>query len=300
MNTQPTVRGKPSVSGKEVAVSGRILKTAKLRHEWCDFIEVPVKAIAELKGRRPVADLFTFVGEIGDQPLAGPYLVESVSVAVLPIVSYKKWFENIGFKTRNKIRKAEKSGVEFRVAALDAKFARGVEEIYNESPIRQGRKFFHYGQTAAEIESELQSFADRSVLVGAYYQEELIGFMKLFYGRDVLRTIHIIAKMSHREKCAMDGLIAKAVELCDQKGLHHLHYGSWTDGGIGAFREKHGFERREVPRYSVLLTWRGRIIFRLKLHRPMRDRFPKRIVAATIGLRARWNSYRFRSVADTK
>lgn len=269
---------------------------AKLRHEWCDFFEDPPASIQKLRQSATI-DVFTFISEIGTESAAYPYQKENTGMAVLTIKNYEHWWtEVLDFKVRNKVRKSAKSGVELRMVSLNDDFVRGVESIYNESPIRQGRKFFHYGKGFDAIKEELSSFSDRTCLVGAYFQGELIGFMKLFEGKDVLRTIHIIAKLSHREKPVMDGLIAKAVELCEQKKIQHLHYGSWTDGGVGVFRVKHGFVQMDVPRYYVPLNWRGGLMLKLNLHRPMRNRLPKSWVEFMLKVRTKWNS--FKHVSD--
>jgi len=281
------------IANKEMSVAGRVFRTARLRHEWCDFLEDSSGAIQQLQRGRAVADLFTFVQDIGDEP-ALPFHMEPTGLAVLPVTTFEKWWDDIGFKARNKVRKVQKCGVELRVAGLDADFAKGVEAIYNETPVRQGRKFFHYGQTAAEIQEELSSFLDCCIFVGAYHQAELVGFMKLLPRKHVLRTIHIIAKLSHRDKCVMDALIGKAVEICDQRKIGNLHYGSWADGGIGDFRTKHGFMRVEVPRYFVPLTLRGRLMLKLKLHHPVRERLPKSWIAPLQGLRTKLNLLKYR------
>src|SRR5438105_12129543 len=41
--------------------------------------------------------------------------------------------------------------------------ARGIWEIYNETPIRQGRKFFNYGKTLDTVRREASTFLDCSV-----------------------------------------------------------------------------------------------------------------------------------------
>lgn len=281
------------IADKEISVSGKCIRIAKLRHEWCDFLDDPEAFIHALRSGSRTAALFTFVPEIEDRNDALPFHKEITSIAVLPVSTFEKWWDEIGFKTRNKARKAEKSGVVLRIVQLDDAFAQGVESIYNETKVKQGRKFYHYGKKAAEIKAELSSFSDRSTLVGAYFKDELVGFMKLFEGRNVLRTVHIIAAMKHREKCVMDALIAKGVELCSQRGIHHLQYGSWTDGGVGVFREKHGFQRMDVPRYFVPLSMMGRIILMLNLHRPMRERLPKSWTKQLVLVRAKWNAWKF-------
>lgn len=278
------------IEGKELSIKGRLVRTARLRHEWCDFLNEPAVAAAELKSNHQ-ADLFTFVTEIGDTR-SYPFRHESAKMAVLPVKSYDDWWQVIGKKKRNQIRKAQKNGVELRIVPLDKYFARAVETLYNECPVRQGRKFYHYGQSAADIEQELSSFIGRSLLVGAYVHDRMVGFMKLFRGERALRIVHILALLCERDKCVMDALIGKAVELSVELHYGFLHYGSWTDSGIGAFRTKHGFECMEVPRYFAPLNWRGQLILSLNLHRSIRDQLPKKVVEALVALRGRWNSLR--------
>jgi hypothetical protein len=293
----------PVIDNKEIAISGRILRTAKLRHEMCDFLEDPPATIRKLRDGPRVADLFTFVPEIYSNHPVYPFHKEAIGLSVLTITGYKTWWERLDFRVRNKIRKAQKTGVELRMVQLTDDFAQGVERIYNESPVRQGKKFWHFGKNASAIKEELSSFLDRSFLVGAFYKGGLIGFMKLFHGENVLRTVHIIAKLKHRDKPVMDALIAKAVELCEQNRVGHLQYGSWAEGGVGAFRVKHGFERVDVPRYFAPLGSRGELMLKLNLHRPIREHVPEGWRVLLRGLRGRWTSFRYRSdkrVANVK
>lgn len=287
-----------SAETKEIVVRGRLLKTAALRHEWCDFLEYAPRDIERMIDQGLRADLFTFVDDIGTNPDGYDYHHEPFSVAALPVTTFEKWWDDIGFKPRNKIRKAQKSGVDVRVVDLSDEFAQGVEAIYNESPVRQGRKFYHYGKRSSAIKEELRSFIDRSILVGAYFNGELIGFMKLFPGANALRTIHIIAKLSHREKCAMDILISKAVELCAERKLSYVQYGSWTDGGVGAFRGKHGFERLDVRRYYIPITLKGQLLLQLQFHRSIRDRIPTDVLAPLVRLRNRWTALRYKHAVE--
>ena len=290
MNKRKTV----IIADKEIAVTGKFFRTARLRHEWCDFLDDVPASIQQMQRSPQIADLFTFAQDICDEPVTYPFYKESASLAVLRTTTYQQWWDDMGFKARNKVRKGQKSGVELRVAQLNDDFAKGVEGIYNETPVKQGRRFHHYGKKAPEIKKELSGFLDRCFLVGAYYQDELVGFMKLFHRKNVLRTVLIIAKMAHRDKCVMDALIAKAVELCDQNGVGYLHYGSWCEGGVGDFRAKHGFQRVEVPQYFVPLTMLGRLMLKLKLHRPIRNRLPESVARPLIDLRAKLNSIRYR------
>jgi hypothetical protein len=283
------------VAGTEVKVSGRFFKLGELRHEWFEFLSDPTPMIRALREHRSGVDLLSFLGDTAHGSGKYSFYSETASAAVLTVTSFDAWCRGLDFKVRNKIRKAEKSGVELRVATLDDDFARGVEQIYNESPVRQGMRFWHYGKSAAAIKQDLSSFPDRTSLIGAYFRQELIGFMKLFEGNDVLRTVHIIAKLSHRDKPVQDALIAKAVGICEKKSIHHLHYGNWSSGGLGAFKIKHGFERVEVPRYFVPITYRGTVMLKLNLHRRVVDQLPPRLREQLVALRARWNSSRHSS-----
>jgi len=48
-------------------------------------------------------------------------------------------------KTRNIVRKAEKSGIKIEIVEQNEKLAEGIWKIYNETTIREKRAFPHYG-----------------------------------------------------------------------------------------------------------------------------------------------------------
>ena len=275
----------------ELIVSGRVLKIAKLRHEWFEYLDDPVAFVKEVKSAR-VADILTFLQEAHVEHPKFPYQSEPAGASVLTFKNFDDWWKNLNFKARNKARKAQKSGVELRPAKLDDDFVRGVEIIYNESPLRQGRKFPHYGKSFATIKNDLSSFPECTFFIGAYHHDRLIGFVKLFEGDKILRTVHIIATFADRDKCVMDALIAKAVEVTSQKNIFHLHYGDWDHRGLGAFRMKFGFEQHDCPRYFVPLNLRGELALKTGLHRPLRERIPKDWKDRLVGARNKWNSWR--------
>jgi len=219
----------------ELNVSGRILKIAKLRHEWFEYLAAPAAFIPEVRQAR-VADILTFLQEAHVERPRFPYPSEPAGASMVTFKSFDDWWNGLHFKARNKARKVQKTGVELRPAKLDDEFVRGVKKIYDEEPLRQGRKFTHFGKSLAQIREDLSSFPECTFFIGAYFQNELIGFMKLFEGDRILRTVHIIATFEHRDKCVMDALIAKGVELASAKGIHHFHYGDWAYRGLGVFR----------------------------------------------------------------
>lgn len=293
-------KAEPVVDGTQIAIAGRFLRTARLRHEWFEFPEEPLALIKGFHDGRPIADLFTFIQEGPDGVPKYPFYNEPDGASILTIGTFDAWWKKLDFKVRNKIRKAQKIGVELRLTSLDDDLVRGVKSIYDESPLRQGRKFWHYGKSLDVIKNDLSSFPERTCFVGAYHRDELIGFMKLYEGNNILRTVHIIAKLSQRDKPVQDALIAKAVEICEQKHVAHLHYGAWSKGGLGTFKIKHGFMRVDSPRYFVPLTCRGRLMLRFGLHHRIQDLMPEKWMERLLAVRGKWNLLRYGSVVELR
>ena len=66
-----------------------------------------------------------------------------------------------------------------REAAYDDEFVRGMTEIFNEAPIRQGRRFWHYGKDFETVKQQFSRYLFREEMIGAYYGGEMIGFIML-------------------------------------------------------------------------------------------------------------------------
>ena len=286
------------IDNTEISVTGTFFRIAKLRHEWFEFLNEPASLAKKMKKNKPVPDLLTFLQEAHRPRPEFPFYHETASASVLTIKSFDDWWDDLHFKARNKARKAQKAGVEIHETELNEAFVSGVEKIYNESPLRQGRKFTHYGKNFLTIKNDLSSFPDKTFFIGAYFRGELIGFMKLFEGNEILRTVHIIATLAHRDKCVMDALIAHAVKICDQKNIAHLHYGDWASRGLGVFRVKYNFQRHDCPRYFIPLTARGKFVLQLRLHRPLSERLPQSWKDRLVSVRNYWNALRYGASAN--
>src|SRR5690349_20178041 len=130
-----------------ISIQGRFFRTGSLRDEPYEYVTEPQAVIAKLKRDAIRADLFTFIQPVPDTTPKYPFRFEYDQLAVLPISTYKHWFdEEIGFKARNKVRKAEKAGAKIRRMEMDDDCIRGIMGIYNESPLIQGRHNWHYGK----------------------------------------------------------------------------------------------------------------------------------------------------------
>ena len=99
----------------------------------------------------------------------------------------------------------------------------------------------------------------------------------------------ILDKTDHRDKAPMNGMIAKAVEICAARRIPTLVYCMWRRGGHGEFQESTGFERFPIPEYFVPLTSKGAIALRLGLHKGVRGLIPEKVMARLlVQLRAKW------------
>ncbi len=279
----------------EIVIAGKFVKVVKLRNEWYDFVEDPAEFISALKKSNANADLFTFLQEPDELQPKYPFYLEYDSVSVVPISTYENWLKKqINDKTRNMIRKAAKAGVELRPVELDANFIEGVVGIYNESPVRQGKRFWHYGMNALGVRAHLNTFAERSHFVGAFHGGELIGFFKLTRNKNSASLMQIISKVAHRDKAPNNALLAKAVEMCAESEIPYLQYGIWSHGGLGDYKRRHGFVAFDVPRYYIALSAIGRVVLGRGLHRGLAKLIPETFRNRLLSLREKWYSYRYR------
>ncbi len=300
IQTVETVRGRVvvvrSVDNHPITISGRVPRIATVRDEQFECITSPESFIEKLKAERVAADVFTFMQELADSTPRYPYHVESDTQAVVPVTTYDHWWKKqINDKSRNMVRKAQKNGVELKVVEFDDALVAGIVDIYGETPIRQGKAFWHYGKDFDTIKREHRTFLERSQFVGAYYKGELIGFAKLVHSRNVASLMQIISKIGHRDKAPSNALIAKSIEICAEGGIQYLHYGVWSKGGLGAFKTSHAFVPHEVPRYYVPLTLRGRLALGAGLHHKWSEILPEGWIQRLAPLRQRWNSVRYRA-----
>lgn len=282
------------IANHAVTVTGRFLRVARLRDEYYDRVSDPATFIRALNSsNQPDGDLFTFLQTVADPEPRHSYHLEYESAAVLPLTTYDHWWKKqVNDKTRNMVRKGGKVGVEIREVAFTDQLVEGIVRIYNESPLRQGRRFRHYGKPLEQIRDEHSSFLDRSEFFGAFFQGELIGFIKLVHGDGVSNLMQIISMMAHRDKAPTNGLLAKAVERCTERRVPLLHYGAWSRRSMGDFKKHHAFIRLEVPRYYVPLTATGALALRMGFHRDLVDRIPESWLDQMAEWRTRWNYFR--------
>jgi hypothetical protein len=286
------------IDGKALTITGRISRVARLRDEYHDFVDNPGEFLASLTSHRQFCgNLLTFIQRVPDRIPQFSYHLEWDAAAVLPLSNYQNWWKKqINDKTRNMVRKAQKAGIEIRLVQFSDELMEGISRIYNETPIRQGRSFKHYGKPFATIKREHATFLERSEFFGAYHKDDLIGFIKLVHGDRVSSLMQIISMVAHRDKAPTNALVAKAVECCTSKDIPFLHYGTWSRRSMGEFKKHHAFERFEIPRYYVPLNRLGRVLLQSGLHHPFIDRVPENWLDQLAVWRSKWNSFRYRDL----
>ena len=276
------------IAGQTYALSRGLATVVQLEDDWYDDVRDPDAVIAALKQSPIRPDLFTFWQRLPETDRRFDFRTEWVSVATLPVTTFDHWWnKQIKPETRNLVRKAQKKGVEVREASYDDDFVLGMTEIFNESPVRQGRRFWHYGKDFATVKRQFSRHLFREILIGAYHGNELIGFMMLGNAGRYAVVGQIVSKIRHRDKSPNNALLARAVEVCEQRGLPHLVYAYWGDGPLIDFKRHNGFEEARLPRYWVALTRRGQLVLQAGLHRGWKALLPPTVKSRLKTVRSR-------------
>jgi hypothetical protein len=302
-----SVRGKAievpavEIDGQTIIVKGRWIKIATVQHEeWLETeLKNPVACISGIKARmsgRLRPDIFTFTQKLpATEPKYG-YACEFDSVAVARTSDFKEWWQGLPQETRKNVRRSQKRGVTVSIRPLDDALIRDLVRLNNESPVVQGRPNVHFGKSADEVSEDQSSFLDRSAFICAFCGDELVGYMKLVFRGNVGSILHILSKPSHQDKRPANAMIAKAVELCENKGVPFLVYGRFNygkkrDNPLREFKVRNGFHEILIPRFFVPLTMWGEFCMKAKLHRGIIGILPHRIITFGIGMRSRWYEF---------
>jgi len=290
------------VAGKDIRIAGQFLRIARLEGEGYLFLEDhPEGLIDALRecGRR--IDVFTFTQKVPDIRPKYDYPMEWDNCAAIQLSTFDHWWtQQIRAEARNRARQAGKHGVVTREVPFDAALVKGIWGIYNETPIRGGRRFPHYGEDLQTVYEEEATYLDRSCFIGAFLGEALIGFVKLTADDTGTQAnlMNILSMIKHRDKAPTNALIAHSVRFCADHKIAYLVYQRFSYGGkradgIAKFKEVNGFQKFDLPRYYVPLTDFGRLALRLGLHHGWKDRMPENLATRLRDLRSMWYSRRF-------
>jgi hypothetical protein len=283
------------VQGRRVITTGRWLRIAAIHDEELveeEPVPDPEAFLRSLRRARLKCDIFTFAQRLPETAPRFKYCMEWDNYAVIPITTLADWEKRVASDVRKALRRARREGVEVRLSKLDDAFVAGICDIYNESPVRQGKPFWQYHKDFETVRRENSTYPERSAVLGAYYNNELIGFIKMVFVGNQARTFQVIGKKKYFDKKPVNALIAKAVEICELTGTSYLIYGSFmhnqTENSLTQFKRRNGFEQLLLPRYYLPLTLKGKIALRLGLHHGMTALIPKPALRLLLKLRAAW------------
>jgi glycosyltransferase involved in cell wall biosynthesis len=301
-HTEIRIRGKevsvPSaqIGGRRVITTGKWLSVASVHDEQLvegDPVADPQSFVLRLKEAGLKADIFTFTQKLPDAAPKHTYHLEWDNFAVIPITTFSDWWENrVEPSVRRAVRKAAKTGVVVRLADLDDEFVKGIAAINNETPVRQGRDFWHFQKSLEAVKRENSTYSERNIFLGAYHQGELVGYMRMTCTDGVASVIQLLSMIKHSDKRPTNALIAKAIEVCERMGFSHLVYCNYIyndpNSSLTEFKRRNAFEQVLLPRYYIPLTVKGEIAVRLGLHRGLKKRIPKLLTTRLLKIRNSW------------
>ena len=291
MRRVPSIR----VCNRNVIFTGRCIKVARVHDEpflQGEAVPNPELFIEQLSRsvRRP--DIFVFAQRFTEPEPKYKYPMEWNSFAVAPVTTYEDWLQTQAKRdVRENVRRAAREGVVVKTCEYNDEFAWHIKKLYDDTPVRQGRPFWHYQKSFDKVKKENGTYADRSEYIGAFFEQELIGFMKMVYVGDYAKTMQVIAKDRYFHKRPANAMIAKAIEVCAQKGIKYFNYGVYEypgnkENSLTKFKARHGLLRFNFPRYYVPLTLKGKIYVALGLHRGFKRLIPTRILVLLLKIRS--------------
>jgi hypothetical protein len=295
------------IDGRRVFATGLWLKTAAIPEEELiegDTVSDPEAFVSRLMRTGLNADLFTFAQRVPHTAPKHPLYIDWEDAAVIPITTFTQWWkERTEYSIRKAVNRARKLGVITKVIDFTDEFAAAISTIYNETPVRQGKAFWHYKKDAQTVKHELATYLDRSMFIGAYYESELIGSMKLTFVGSTATIMQILSSKKHFEKRPNNALIAKAVEMCEANSKSHLVYGNFIyfdpNSTLTEFKRRNGFEPMPLPRYYVPLTGVGKMALKLRIHRGVAGRLPKPVLSYLLKLRGHWYVRKLKAIERT-
>lgn len=249
---------------------GKLFKTAWILEDLYVDVNDPELLIKCMKEAGLKADIFTFFERFPEAKPKFDYYTEWEAYSILPVTTYDDWYQNqIRKSTRHSVRAAVKKGVVTRITDFNDDLVKGIMDIYDETPIRQGKPFWHYKKGFEVLKEDLSRDLDRSEFIGAYHNDKLIGFIKLLYADKVADPVLCISKMEHYDKRPNNALLAEAVRMAEKKNIPYLHYGIWRRGSHAKFLAANGFKKVLCPRYFCPLTVKGKVALKLRLHKEL-------------------------------
>jgi len=290
----------PGIKVKDdvLVAAGTRLKIAKIRGEAMREKEIEdpelyLTALRNGEGQILKADIFSFSQKLPATRPKYSYPMEWESVAAIPLANFKQWWEALPQETRKNVRRSQKRGVLILIKELDQEVIEGIRAVNSDCPIRQGVRNAYYGLTAEDTKRRYGEFSGRCDFLCAYINNEMIGFLHLVYRDHVAAILNLTTKVSQFDKRPANALIAKAVEICEARGISHITYGLYNYGNkrhdsLLEFKIRNGFKEVHVPRYFVPLSPWGKLCMKANFHRGLIGNLPQSIISVGVRARVLW------------
>lgn len=205
------------------------------------------------------------------------------TIGLLRMKCFDEWFKSITHRARQLTRKGQRMGLKVGVVDINEDFLRSAFRIYNETPIRQGRKYSGFGLSMTDLRTKFSKMDDSEV-IGAYFNNELVGLMWVGYGDRVATVNSFLSLISCRDKYYPNyALLAETVKRSCEKGYKFLTYGNMGyNPGLDFFKKTNGFKIFAAPRYYVPLSAKGQLAIKLKLFQPVEHSFSPTLTRALV------------------
>ena len=150
-----------TIDDRTIVVTGKWLKFGRAKDEELvegEIIPDPRSFMAKLRESRLDIDILKFPQRFYEATPRYQYPMQWDNAAVIRTESFTDWWENLPQETRKNVRRAGKRGVSVRLVKFDDAFLKGIKAIYDESPVRQGRRFWHFGKDLETIKMENSTY----------------------------------------------------------------------------------------------------------------------------------------------
>ena len=293
------------IAGRTVIVTGNWFKIASVRDAIVaegELVKDPDAFVPALKQSGLKADVLTFFQRPPDVTPKFRHPFEWDNYAAVDCSNFDAWWEKLPQEARKNTRRSAKRGVVVRSVPFDDALARNIHRLCDESPMRQGKPFWHYGKDFETVKREHSTYPERSEFVGAYFEDELIGFIKMVYVDRLAFIFHILAFNAHYDKRPLNALITAAVKICSQRGVKYFVYdkyiyGNKKDSSLVEFKRRNGFEQVNFPAYHIPLTLKGKIYTGLRLYRGAVGLIPAPLLNIMLALREKLHRSRGKAAA---
>ena len=171
-----------------------------------------------------------------------------VAIIKTPI-NIEEYLKNIGAKSRNMNKKAEKNGIKCSVFDWNEKLD-DIYEINTSSKNRQGRQMDEAYRKYPETFVEQNENDFKVVHIGGFIEDKLVGYIELYIYGNFIMTNRILGHKDYLKFGVMNLLFKRSVEYAIEYDIEYINYLSMQNrknNPLSGFKYRVGFRE-----YSLL------------------------------------------------